>query len=203
MVDRNKQIVIGALLLVLLGIGGFQFMRGGDTPTPAPKPEQKKEPAKTDAKPAEDPVKNPEVSGDLAQRDPFHAVTLTDPTVHEPTPTPAAPHTAPTRRFAPAPLPSGAGFQPMGVPGADKIALQPMASQEKKEPTFDYSLSGVVVGHKPVAVFKDSGGGQHLVPAGGSIDGDSSVVSVGDSEVYVKFRGKTLRLTMGGNPGGK
>jgi hypothetical protein len=66
---------------------------------------------------------------------------------------------------------------------------------------FGYTVSGVITGGgKPAAVFTDSSGNQRLVPVGGSLDGDSKVVSIDRSNVTIEHRGKTQRLSLGGNP---
>jgi hypothetical protein len=65
--------------------------------------------------------------------------------------------------------------------------------------TFDYKLEGIIVGPHSAAVFTDAAGNERLVPLGGAIDGDTRLVKVGDGRVTVRFHGKDLRLTPGGN----
>lgn len=67
-------------------------------------------------------------------------------------------------------------------------------------PNFAYSLSGVILGSKPAAVFTDGSGNQRLVVVGGSVDGDSQVLSVSQGKVVVRHQGKIVTLTLGGNP---
>jgi hypothetical protein len=68
---------------------------------------------------------------------------------------------------------------------------------------FAYKVVGVIGGSRPAALFEDSAGNQKVVPEGTRIDSDSRVMSVGDGTVSISFRGKTLRLSVGGDPVGK
>ncbi len=66
---------------------------------------------------------------------------------------------------------------------------------------FGYTVSGTMTGgDKPVAVFTDSNGNQRLVPVGGSLDGDSKVISIEKGSVVIEHRGKKQRISQGGNP---
>lgn len=65
---------------------------------------------------------------------------------------------------------------------------------------FAYSLVGIVVGERPLAVLQSDDGVQKLVKLGAAVDGDSRVSSIGRRSVTVEHRGKRITLKLGGNP---
>ena len=65
---------------------------------------------------------------------------------------------------------------------------------------FAYTLKGVLVGNKPMAVFEDDNGNQRLVPLGGSVDGDSKVVGIEKGKVRIRHRGKDQTHTLPEGP---
>lgn len=196
--DKKKVIVVAALALVIVGVGVFQFV-ASSSPAPAPAATAKKE----DKKPVKDqekvdPPKNPTLLASLPARDPFTAtVSLTQTDPNQPkAPTPVPPKSDPepsVPRMPPAQI-GGPGF------GA---GTGPMTIQALPEAKFAFSLSGVMLGAKPMAVFRDAQGNQRLILLGGSLDPDSSVTSIEKDTVTVRFHGKTLRLTVEGNPNAK
>jgi hypothetical protein len=80
---------------------------------------------------------------------------------------------------------------------------QPTGPAVVPEPPFGYSVSGVIVGQHPAAVFTDAQGNQRLVQLGGSLDAETKVIGIEKGKVTVKHGSKTLRFEMGGNPNGK
>jgi hypothetical protein len=92
------------------------------------------------------------------------------------------------------------------VPGGDTLpgpgssgAFAPLTVEPQK-PTFGYRLSGLISGNHPAAVFTDASGAQRLVPLNGSLDGDTQLVAVQKGRAVVSFRGKHLKLSLGGTP---
>lgn len=162
--------------------------------------------------PEKEPVANPQVANALPQRDPFAPATLPgatpDPTVVPPQQTeqrqpPAAAARPPRRQYAQRP-PSIPPFPidktgPLPAATADGagVTVQPAGPDPE---AFGYRVSGLIVGNKPAAVFTDANGNQRLVTAGGSLDGDRQVVRIERGHVTVRYRGKNMRLTVGGNP---
>jgi hypothetical protein len=164
-----------------------------------------------------EPPKNPTVATSLPQRDPFTPADLA------PTETAAA-ATPPVPAANPAPNPApqrdrvvrrrtggggglGGNLPPFAIdktgqlPGANgSVSLSPNPDAALDPSAFSYKVSGLIVGNKPAAVFTDSQGNQRLVTVGGSLDGDSQVTSIDRNRVTVRHRGKTMRLTVGGNP---
>lgn len=217
--DKKKLVIIGVLGVVILGVGAFQFMGGSSNP---PKPAATKSAPKADVangaqpKDAKDDLSKM-VASTLPQRDPFQPGTLPD----DPSrPQPPKPEVEPpkqvknplmkgTRRAGSnysvppvtpmtgqLPDPTGAGG-PSGPIGANGMNVQP--GKPLRQPgEFAYSVNGVVLGSRPAAVFQDDNGNQRLVPVGGSVDGDSRVVSIERGKVTVQHKGKKLTLTMGG-----
>lgn len=204
--DKKKMMVVGALALVIVAVGAFQFL-GGSTPPPAAKTAKKDDAKAGDktADAAEEGPKNPLYAAELPQRDPFQPHTLVGETPKAPN-VPAAGST---------PLPDakasrrghrggGTSIPPMTITGNlpnagmnGSIGITPTGPDPS---AFNYSVSGVIVGQRPAAVFTDSQGNQRLVPVGGSLDGDSKVVAIEKGQVTVQYRNKTLRLSLGGNP---
>jgi hypothetical protein len=205
--DKKKVIVVGVLVVALAGVGAFTML-GGSSPAPAPTATASKDASsdkdKKDAA-AEDVEgpKNPLYAADLAQRDPFQPRAIpVDPAVAaaQKAAAPTLPTPPKSRRSARV---GGGGYTsipPVQISGSlpeGPIGLTPTGPDPS---TFNYSVSGVIVGQRPAAVFTDSQGNQRLVPVGGSLDGDSKVVSIDKGQVTVEHRGKKLRLPLGGNP---
>ena len=83
--------------------------------------------------------------------------------------------------------------------GGGNIGLS--KSAPLRQPTeFAYTLKGVLVGKKPMAVFEDDNGNQRLVPLGGSLDGDSKVVGIEKGKVRIRHRGKDQTHTLPEGP---
>ncbi len=98
------------------------------------------------------------------------------------------------------------GILPEATPNGGGVPLPNGAGQ--KMPSIDdfpYTVSGTVMGERPCVVITENGSGQQkLVPVGGSIDGDSQVVSISKGTVTVRHRGKTKSFPVGGiNPSEK
>lgn len=204
--DKKKIVIVAVLFVVIAAVGAFQFTSAGTPPPPAEKPKQANKKVDSAEAEAEGP-KNPLVANLLPPRDPFQEPVLASP--EEPPPTKVNPLPQPDRTFRQGPRPSSLGgdlppFNMDALPGASKEGgLGGFKPVQPEEPPFDYGLVGVIVGSRPAAVFRDAQGNQRLITRGGSLDADSSVESISRGEVVVNFRGKKLRLTMGGNPGAK
>jgi hypothetical protein len=221
--DKKKVLVVGILFAVLAGVGAFTFL-GGSAPKPVVA--AKKDPSKSAAT-KEDPATkvdekgnvvektddpqaatNPLYAAELPQRDPFEtrAPAGADPyAMTKTTPPPANPlPPANSGRHSSGRRSSGGGsippMQPLPLSGALGNAQIGVSPTGPDPSAFGYQVSGVIVGNRPAAVFTDSGGNQRLVPVGGSLDGDSKVISIDKGQVTVEHRGKKLRLPLGGNP---
>jgi hypothetical protein len=208
--DKRKLAVVAALALAVLGIGAFQFtaMSKSDKPAHAASKASKAGAASHGdaAVEASNPAsEDKQIVMALPSRDPFapgqlEAVETAQPPQKSPPPDQPRPSQGRTAtNFPPFPvgdlgqLPSAGGLVPTGP----KVDVKPV------EPPFGYSLSGVIDGVRPAAVFTDSSGSQRLVQVGGSLDGDSQVIRVENGKVTVRHRGKTMTLNVGGNPNAK
>lgn len=163
--------------------------------------------AQTTEGPVADPVLGLYARG-LSPRDPFMPVgTAASPAPTEPKPEPKqeprpTPQRPQTQARPPRELPPFA-VSPGPLPGVGgPVGIQPGAPL-RQPGEFSYTVSGVIVGAKPAAVFTDDSGRQRLVTAGGAFDGDSRVVSVTADKVVVRHRGKTLTLSVGGTTNAK
>lgn len=101
-----------------------------------------------------------------------------------------------------APMPVPGGPIAMGGPSADaqgkpNLKSAPAAYNENEVP---YSVDGVVVGERPVAVLADAEGNRRVVKVGARI-GDGEVVRISKGGVYVRRNGKVIALKIGGGSG--
>jgi len=199
--DKKKLMALGAMGVVLLGIGAFQFVKasGSQAPAPAPKTEVSKAPsdsANANGDPASDilaPQQNDLVKGAYAYRDPFKP--LVDSNAR-----PAAQNPMQTPRPQPTRIPdfprdidtNGGLPSPLPANGGTTVPVKPQA------PAYGFSLAGVIMGKKPAAVFIDAQGAQHLVELGGSLDGDTQLVDLDRDHVVLRVKGQTKTLTLGG-----
>ena len=201
--DKKKLMVLGAMGVVLLGIGAFQFVKasGSQQPAPAATPAVTTTPStvasNADGNNADDqtpPQQNDLVKGAYPYRDPFHALVDSNP---RPASNPMANVPQPGRRNEGIPNFPGIDKQG-GLPnvasanGGVTVPVNPPA------PAFGYSLAGVIMGRKPGAVFIDSKGAQHLVMLGGSLDGDTRLVDLDRDHVVLRVKDQTKNLTLGG-----
>jgi hypothetical protein len=212
--EKKKLIVLLALVAVIACVGVFQLM-GHSAPPPKPPvpapapivaqaaPDPTGKPGATSTK---DAIKNPEVSNELPLRDPFNAPADTKARV----PVVAAPKVERPVPFSR--LNSSANsFRPLSPVGKigelsplpttmSGASTRPSAVEDKP---FGYKVVGSISGDRPAVVLEDASGNQKLVPVGSAVDGESRVTSVENGAVTIKYRGKKLRLTVGGISVGK
>jgi hypothetical protein len=188
--NKKKLIVVGALALLIVCVGAFQFLSGSSSPPPPAAVAKKDVKKVADPTPVE-PAKNPLFSQNLPARDPF-----TQPASMAPKPVTPAPAPQPKETRQPS-------LPPMEINTKGGFGNAPLTVQPDPEAKFGFTLSGVMLGQRPMAVFTDSQGNQRLILLGGSIDPDTKVISIEKDAVTVRFHGKTLRLTVEGNPNAK
>lgn len=225
--DKKKLIVFGGLIVVILGVGVFQLTSGGGKPAPAPKSkvtakldpqaEEVKTPEVTtfgpDGQPIEVPVQpgtETLVATNHGLRDPFDGGTLMRASSNDRGQAPKpAPIQKPMQTQTPRPSTIGGridpGYQPMDVnalPGPDGKPGGTSITPGDKIPLpddFNYTLSGLITGERPAAVFRDSSGNQQLIQLGGSLGPETKVIKIGNGRVTVRHRGKTKILSVGGD----
>jgi hypothetical protein len=203
--NKKKTIVVAALGLVIVCLGVFQFVRSTAVPpelaaAAAKREAEKQATVKARVAAKDEGPKNPLFAFNLPARDPFEEGILpTDTTKQQPAQTqaPKVDPRPPVREIGGSQLPVFPGG-PGGPLGAGSVGIEPVP-----EAKFGYRVSGVMLGAKPMAVFTDAQGNQRLLMMGGSLDPDSNVVSIDKDAVTVRFHGKTLRLTVEGNPNAK
>ncbi len=220
--DKKKLMIVIALGVVVLAVGAFQFtqMSGGEA-----KPQAT---AKREVKPVEDgtgtgtevpdamaqilkigtgPQRDPFVPGPLEQLpDSSPQPTQKEPTVVNPgrrpnrgglgsIPTGFEGNPPPWRGDPNGPLiPNVGGGNGNGGNGGTSVT--PTVDPD----AFRYTVTGVIDGAKPAAIFTDPAGNQQLVRLGGSPGEGSQLVSVDRGRVVVKHKGKTLTFNVGGTP---
>jgi hypothetical protein len=213
--DKKKITVLAVLVILIIGVGVFQITRGS---SPAPEAaagdtaetsEAASDGAALTASEGGAPAGPRFALASLPQRNPFKPGRLAPAPTPTPTPQPQPqplPPAQPERQPRPPrvngnlPQQSLPPFQVEGLPALPGDSGTVLVPTAPPEPVFAFTLNGVIVGERSAAVFRDSEGNQRLVSVGGSIDGDSQLIAVQKGSATVRFRGKTLRLTMGGNP---
>ncbi len=197
--EKQQVMIIGLLVVVMLGVGVFQFTAGSaPEPAPAAAPSDADKEAAKKAEEEKDKlvILNPTVSKPFSQRDPFQPAEFSA-KKEDPVPEPPKPSGG---TYRPPRLPGHVKLPPLGQGGEIGVprdgGVPPMPVDE---PKFGYTVSGVIVGSQSAAVFKDAQGNQILVKAGAPIDGDAKVISVKKGKVTVQFHNKTIELPVGGN----
>jgi hypothetical protein len=194
--DKKKVTIISLLGVCLVGVGAFQFLSGGA-----------EKPAPSKPKPSHTSLENPENGTGLIMAenngfDPYNEafkfpVNQHDPFRPQPTSlmNPNVPKN-PTGPIPRPPTPKGP-TQPWIPPVTPNVGIQPGTPLQTD---FPYTLSGIILGSRPAAVFTDESGNQRLVQIGGSLDPDCKVISVGKGKVVIVRLGVTHTLSLGGNP---
>ncbi len=209
--DKKKILVMGALFAVVIGVGAFQLTSGGlsgpqEKPKGASTQTATAEGEAKDGKKAtetEFEIRNPLVAKALPVRDPFQEGKVTT-SVKPPSTTPQ--NRTPNRRSngnssIPPFNPNIGGTLPGAYPGGTGTSLQP--GVPLRDPNaFTMSVTGVIMGTRPAAIFQDDAGNQRLVALGGELDGGSRVTGISRGKVTVSHKGKTVTLTVGANTDG-
>jgi hypothetical protein len=221
--EKKKLMVLIALVAVMACIGVFQvFKPHGGPPPPPPKtgsapaggpsnsaPTETlsvgkvtpgaKAPDGTEKPPV---VKNPEVANELPPRDPFQVPGSQRAKVPQqfiastPTPKPFPPRMRGS--LSPTMPPLAPGNFPGMISGLPKSGQDIGQIGRPKEEPFGYKVVGAITGDRSAVVLQDAAGNQKLVPEGAAIDGDSRVKRVENGAVTIVYRGKKLRLVVGG-----
>lgn len=204
--DKQKTMAVGALFVLVIGIGAFQFM-GGALSGPREKAKGAKV-AAADAKTGsskvgkkdgkETSIRNPLFAAALPTRDPFQAGQITNAVLP-----PASDAANKGNRLR---IP---GNRNISVPPYDPLTgklpgLPDVRSRGSltKPDEFTMSLSAVIMGDRPAAVFQDEEGNQRTVTLGGAVDGESRVTRIERGLVTVARKGKTVTLTVGAKTNG-
>lgn len=208
--EKKKIIVMAALFLVVIGVGAFQFSSvQGPTEDPGVKKkaeEEKKLEAekRKQQQEQEHEILNPMFAQNLPPRDPFAPGKLAEEPPAPPAETPQPKPLKPSRSFKAdpgfKPFDPGAAIPELPKPGALEGTIGLQASTPiRPADQLAYTLKGVLLGEKPMAVLQDESGNQRLVALGASIDGDSRVTDISQGKVTVRHKGKTVTLTVGAN----
>jgi hypothetical protein len=203
--DKRKLAILGVLIAGILGIGAWQFSsalrqperksKSSSSSAAAAKPQQKTQPQ---------PIAELDRIG-LMKRNPFQPSALPDmtPTTSTTTTTPPSnpPRSNGSSRIAPQIDTKLPPFQLPGDPtagtGTPGVSVDPSTVLRSPD-EFAYSLIGVLEGPRPMAVFKDDSGKQHLARVGENISAKSKLVGIQNGKVTVQHNGKTITLTVGG-----
>jgi hypothetical protein len=194
--EKKKLVIVSVLAVLLIAVGVFTMMpKGQPEPTVASdvKPEAT---AQSLQAPPPDAPKNPLVAANLSQRDPFSVevplapVTTAGGGPGAPSNPAAFVHPTTMKELKGSLLPGATADGTSGVGGNGQVVAPAI-------PPFSYTVTGVVVGRKPAAVFRDPTGNQKLIAQGGQLDGDTKVESVNLRFVAVSYHGKMMKLNVG------
>ncbi|MCS6830518.1 MAG: type II secretion system protein N [Armatimonadota bacterium] len=113
-------------------------------------------------------------------------------------------------RVAPAPNVSALPPMPvMPVSGGANSAAPPAGNQPApaagaaSEPEPNITVTGVVVGDRPVAILRSEGNNQRIVQPGSQLEGGYVLRAVSREGIVLEKDGKTVNLRPGGNPNAK
>lgn len=84
------------------------------------------------------------------------------------------------------------GIAPIGSQGGGQAAIDPRTITGGPS----YKVKGILVGTTRMVVLEDAEGNQKLVPEGGSVDGDTTIVRVRDNTVKISTRGKRKEVPL-------
>jgi len=189
--QKKQMIVIGVLLLAVLAVGAFQFMGPKPKPVAADDADKAKEDQTLVAVNTIDPVAaaiDVLLNQPGSPRDPFvpQAVLIDPEPVRQPHEVIVRPDTEITG--GPGPWnPGGPGGPVTGPIGTEVIP-----------DSAPFTLRGVMIGRKNLAVIELAGGRQILVAEGEKFGTDSTVLAVSENEVVIKVNGKVQTLPLGG-----
>jgi hypothetical protein len=219
--DKKKMMILGVLALVMIAVGAFSFMGGGGAAATTEVVATTETPTEgTDGDGTEAGVEGEEgaegvegvdsglpTEGDgalalmpLPVRDPFTVPTGLDDRIQAAPPAPVQQTPAPVAQSSnPQPPAMHAGNAPLtppmggGLPSfgeGNDVSLPPVVAKPQ------YTVKGIILGTKPLAVFEDGDGNQKLVSVGGSVDGDTRVVAIDKGRVTVSYKGKQHTLVI-------
>lgn len=222
--DKKKMMILGVLALVMIAVGAFSFMGGGgaaattevvattETPTDGTAGDgteagvEGEEGAEgIEGVEGEEGSLPSEADGALALmplpvRDPFTVPAGLDDRIQAAPPAPVQQNPAPVSQSSnPQPPAMHAGNAPLtppmggGLPSfgeGNEVSLPPVVAKPQ------YTVKGIILGTKPLAVFEDGDGNQKLVSVGGSVDGDTRVVAIDKGRVTVSYKGKQHTLVI-------
>lgn len=207
--EKQKTTVVLALGGVLLAVGAFQFIPKGSPPaqvsnaTKTYSVDEEANLTKNQDEAAQRDAILLTLGGELPPRDPFqmgkpNAVPNTVPTPVQPPTGPTARPTTP-RGYTP---PVGGGNRPPTIGGT----LPPInpggpsgGNGMSVRPGSGYAIVGTVTGERPAAIIRDADGRQRIVPLGGQVDPDTTVVGIDRGRVRVKTKEGERTLNLEGN----
>jgi len=188
--QKKQMIVIGVLLLAVLAVGAFQFMGPKPKPAVAEDADKAKEDQTLVAANTIDPVAaaiDVLLNQPGSPRDPFvPQAVLIDP---EPDRVPPQVIVRPPDEIT--------GGTPVN-PGGPGGSFTGQIGTEVIPDSAPFTLRGVMIGRKNLAVIELAGGRQILVAEGEKFGTDSTVLAVSENEVVIKVNGKVQTLPLGG-----
>ncbi len=194
--DKKQVIVLGALVVVILGVGAFQFVGGSSAPAETVKKEASATEGTEATAELTEPVDERFLAPRLDQRDPFLPQVRKKKPANEEAPKPqvTAQATPPSRPLAPMPAlpPMQGDFTGMPQQSPQQNSGYDAPTEEAR-PSF--RLSGIVLGDRPVALIQSDDGKQKAVRVGDQVSGHK-VASIGRKTVVLISEGERVTLTL-------
>lgn len=200
--DRKQMqqvIVLGVLFLVAIGYAGYQLFFAGSTGAST-----KSASATTQAQPSEQnqqTTTEPEwLTASAPARDPFVIPPQFDNLKQQ-----ARAQTVRPASTRVASSPSLSALPPMPVVpvSGNSIGDSQTSSAPETEAQPNITVTGVVVGQRPVAILRTEGGDQRVVQPGHQLEGGYVLREVSRDGIVIEKDGKTVTLRPGGNPNAK
>ncbi|MCW5947708.1 MAG: hypothetical protein KIT74_11840 [Fimbriimonadales bacterium] len=204
--DKRKIAIVIGLVVVVLGIGAWQFSSSLSQPNNKKQKEVAEKAPKDEQANSDVLVADLDMIG-LTRRNPFQPSPLADmdprpqenpPAQQNPSSTNSSSSgrriTSDINTTVPPWVFSGDPQWPAGGEASISESAPLRPSNE-----FAYTLIGVVDGPRPVAVFRGDDGGQRMVRVNESVGSNSKVVGIQNGQVKVQHNGKTITLSVGGN----
>jgi hypothetical protein len=187
-VADKKVLIVGALAVVLLGVGALQFM-GGPKNEPRPEPKKPKQAEKQTAEQAED-IPLPDGVRVGPARDPFA----------KPGGIASATETGPGQRTRFEPTEAELPTQKTSPPKLGPLdgGSVPTLSVRQAMNGCGWEAVGVVIGPVPIVVLRDATGEQVLVREGHMADDATRILKVTPRSVTVRHLKQTVTLAIGG-----
>jgi hypothetical protein len=215
--DNKRTFVLIGLVAVLFAVGAFQVIGGlGKAEVKVTSQPAKDKKAETE-KPKQEPnaqelmaLAHPALpprdpfTPQVVEPDPVSSNSGATPTLGTPNPPQAqpAPKVVRSNDFRPSPMTGSVPVEPLPPGTVPSLGAAPgpinlsKAAPLRQPDEFGYSVKGVIVGQKPLAVFEDAQGNQLLVPLGGSVGSDSKLLGIERGKVKIRHRGKDKTLAL-------
>ncbi len=198
----QQVVVLGVLFLAAMGYAGYQLFFAGSTGASTKSTSTTTETTQSAAEEQQSTTEPAWLTSTEPARDPFVVPPQFDNLKREQT---ASVRSTPVRTAS---VPNVSALPPMPVAPVSRTTdstVTPSVPTAGSEPEPDPSITvtGVVVGERPVAIVQTEGSNQRIVQPGHQLEGGYILRTVSREGIVLEKDGKTLTLRPGGNPNAK